>query len=65
MLILKAIPPKSRNKRGQRLFRFEAIWIKEDECDEVVKEAWERGRMLGYQNQFRQCMQECRFSLQS
>ena len=65
MLILKTIPPKSRNKRRQRLFKFEAIWIKEDECDEVMKEAWERGRILGSQNQFRQCMHECRSSLQS
>ena len=43
MLILKAIPPKGRNKRGKRLFRFEAMWLKEDKCDEVVKEAWGRG----------------------
>ena len=43
MLILKALLPKSRNKRRQRLFRFEAMWIKEEECDGVVKEAWERG----------------------
>ena len=63
MLILKAIPPKSRNKRGKQLFRFEAMWLKEDECDEVVKEAWERGQMLGDQNHFGQCMQECRLSL--
>ena len=65
MLILKAIPPRSRNKRRKRLFRFEAMWIKEDECDEVVKNAWERGRILESQNQFRRCLLECRSSLQS
>ena len=43
MLILKALPPKSRNKKRQRLFRFEAMWIKEEECEGVVKEAWEKG----------------------
>lgn len=59
MLILKALPPKSRNKRRQCLFRFEAIWIKEEECDGVVKDAWERGRILGGQNQFGRCMDEC------
>ena len=65
MLILKAIPPKCRNKRGKRLFRFEAMWLKEDECDEVVKEAWGRGQMVGDQNHFGRCMQECCLSLQS
>ena len=63
MLILKALPPTSRNKRRQWLFRFEAMWIKEEECDGVVKEAWERGQNLGSQNQFHQCMNECRSSL--
>ena len=65
MLILKALPPKSRNKRRQHLFRFEATWIKEEECDGVMKEAWERVRILGGQNQFWRCMDECRTSLQS
>ncbi|XP_050290338.1 uncharacterized protein LOC126728582 [Quercus robur] len=64
ILILKTLPPKSRSKR-QRLFRFEAMWIKKDDCAEVVKEAWERGQMLGLQNQFRLCMDECRSALQS
>ena len=60
MLILKALPLSSSNKRRQRLFRFEAMWIKEEECDGVVKEAWERGRTMGNQNQFDKCMIECR-----
>ena len=50
MLILKTLPPKSRNKRRRRLFRFEEMWIKEGGCDGVVEEAWERGRILGGQN---------------
>ena len=65
MLILKASPPRSRNKRRQRLFRFEAMWIKESECDGVVKEAREKGRNLGDLNQFGRCMEECRTFLQS
>ena len=43
MLILKVLPPKNRNKKRKQLFRFEAIWINEEECDGVVKESWERG----------------------
>ena len=39
MLILKVLPPKNRNKKRKRLFRFKAIWINEEECDGVVKES--------------------------
>ena len=65
MLILKALLPKNRNKKRKQLFRFEAMWINEEECDGVVKESWERGRILGGQSQFRRCMDECSSSLQS
>ena len=65
ILILKTLPTKSRNKKRQRLFKFEAMWIKDEECEAVVKEAWEKGRILGDQNQFGRCMDECRSSLQS
>ena len=41
------------------------MWIKEEECDGVLKEAWERGRILEGQNQFGRCMDECSSSLQS
>ena len=41
------------------------MWIKEEICDGVLKEAWERGRILEGQNQFGRCMDECSSSLQS
>ena len=41
------------------------MWINEEKCAGVVKEAWEKGRIRGGQNQIRQCMDEYRSSLQS
>ena len=37
--------PSKRRKR--RLFRFESIWLKDARCEEVVKEDWEEGELVG------------------
>ena len=47
------------------MFRFESMWLKDEQCEEVVFEAWERGKNMGTQNLFKQCMEECRRSLSS
>ena len=47
------------------MFRFESMWLKDEQCEEVVSEAWERGKNMGTQNLFTQCMEECRRSLSS
>nr|POF24132.1 hypothetical protein CFP56_06215 [Quercus suber] len=39
------------------------MWLREDECKDVVNDAWERGRSMGTQHQFTQCLDECRRSL--
>ena len=43
-LHLKSWPCK-RGKR--RLFRFESMWLKDARCEEIVKEAWEEGELVG------------------
>ncbi|XP_075659272.1 uncharacterized protein LOC142629188 [Castanea sativa] len=47
------------------MFRFESMWLKDEQCEAVVSEAWERGISMGSQNLFTQCMDECRRSLSS
>ena len=42
------------------MFRFESMWLKDEQCEEVVSEAWERGKSMGTQHLFTQCMEECR-----
>jgi hypothetical protein len=32
----------SRHRGGDSSFRFEARWLREEGCDEVMKDAWER-----------------------
>ncbi|KAM2626797.1 hypothetical protein TB2_000341 [Malus domestica] len=38
-LILKT---NSESMRGRRVFKFEAFWAKENECDQVVRSCWNR-----------------------
>ena len=37
--------PKCRNYG--KIFRFEAIWLKDESCEDVVKSIWEEGLLLG------------------
>ncbi|KAK9998773.1 hypothetical protein SO802_018376 [Lithocarpus litseifolius] len=65
MLVLKAPRARWRKHWRSKIFRFESMWLKDERCEEVVSEAWERGKNMGTQNLFTQCMDECRRSLSS
>lgn len=41
------------------------MWLKDEQCEEVVSETWEKGKSMGTQHLFTQCMEECRMSLSS
>ena len=65
MLVLKAPRARRRKHRRSKMFRFESMWLKDEQCEEMVSEAWERRKNMGTQNLFTQCMDECRRSLSS
>nr|POF24135.1 hypothetical protein CFP56_06218 [Quercus suber] len=60
---ITSVAPNLRAHRSSKLFRFESMWLRDDECKDVVNDAWERGRSMGIQHQFTQCLDECRRSL--
>ncbi|KAK6151601.1 hypothetical protein DH2020_014236 [Rehmannia glutinosa] len=33
-------PPLSLQKRRRSIFRFEALWIKSEECEKIIKDSW-------------------------
>ena len=44
MLVLKAPQTRRRLRWRPKMFRFESMWLKDEQCEEVVFEAWERGK---------------------
>lgn len=47
ILLLKATNPPQRNYRRAKHFRFEAMWLRDKACSEIVQEAWVRGESMG------------------
>lgn len=43
LLTLKGCPKVKKPKRRRKLFRFEEMWMREEESTEVIEEAWKEG----------------------
>ena len=50
-------------KRGKRMFRFEAFWAKDLECKEIVKQVWERNRFGNPVQRWNEKIEVCRNKL--
>ena len=55
---------EDKNRRGQRMFRFKAMWFCDPQCDEVVQEAWYEGLSKLGRYPFTNCIDICRSRLQ-
>ena len=53
----------TRQERGKRLFRFESMWLKHEQCAGVVQEAWEIGIHMERENTLEYCLEQCRTKL--
>jgi len=47
ILLLKASNPSLQKFRRSKIFRFEAMWLRDEACSEVVQDAWVRGENRG------------------
>ena len=54
---------KSHKRRQKKMFRFEAMWLKDQRCEGVVQAAWEEGLSLGADYTLGKCMEICRTRL--
>ena len=43
MLLLRDFPSRCKATAWSKLFRFEAMWLQDKSCAEVVDKAWEKG----------------------
>ena len=62
VLMLK-LEQATRQPRNRKIFHFEAMWLKHEQCEEVVREAWETGIHMGRENTMEHCLENCRIAL--
>ena len=65
ILLLKASNPPRQKSRRSKLFRFKAMWLRDEACSEVVQEACVRGENRGSQWPIASCLDECQSALMS
>ena len=54
-----------RKRKAKRMFRFEAMWLKDQGCEEVVQKAWEDGMIGSTGSTLESCLEKCRSSLEA
>ena len=54
---------KPRKMKAKKLFRFELIWLKDQRCEEIVKEAWEKGLIMAQEYVLNNYLEKCRSRL--
>nr|POF00302.1 hypothetical protein CFP56_60094 [Quercus suber] len=64
MLCLQWGRDTRNSKRTGKLFRFEAMWLRDPCCPEVVNEAWERGLSISSGFPIHNCLHSCREALE-
>jgi len=63
VLLLRLDQAPCQTKGKAKPFRFEAMWLNHDQCEEVVKAAWEAGEMMGGINPIECCLDNCKIDL--
>lgn len=55
--------PKPRKKKLKKIVRFDLMWLMDQCCKEVIKEAWEDGTVTTSECVLNSCLVKCRFRL--
>lgn len=54
---------QGHQRKKKKLFRFEAMWLTDPRCDEVVIDSWNEGLYKSGGSQFTNCMVNCKEKL--
>nr|POF12078.1 hypothetical protein CFP56_08845 [Quercus suber] len=54
---------KDMGRRRKRLFRFELMWLKDSNSEEVVLEAWREGLIVSTDFPLNMCLESCKLRL--
>lgn len=52
--------PNQRRKKTKKMFRFEAMWLRDQSYEEVVQEVWEEGKLASSGSTWVNCIERCR-----
>ena len=63
VLLLRLDQAPRQTKGRAKIFRFESMWLKHDQCEGVVKETWEAGLWMQGTNPIEGCLESCRRAL--
>ena len=64
-LVLHLVRKKNRNKKPKKTFRFESMWLRDQRCEELVKAAWEEGKVTSTGSTLGNCLGKCHASLEA
>ncbi|KAL0011877.1 hypothetical protein SO802_006985, partial [Lithocarpus litseifolius] len=56
---------KWRKRKHWKTFRFESMWLRDQRCEEVVKKAWEDGKMISTGDVLENCLGQCCVNLEA
>lgn len=57
--------PNQRRKKTKKMFRFEAMWLRDQSYEEVVQEVWEEGKLASSGSTWVNCIERCRSHLEA
>ena len=61
-LMLRTNQRLHRSKHKKQ-FRFESIWLKDEKCGDIVRQTWAEGMLMGVDNSFSICIDNCHEAL--
>ena len=62
--LLLRLERRVSKKKMKKLFRFESMWLKEPQCEEIVQKAWSDGVMVQSEFPLVSCINHCRMQLE-
>ena len=65
LLLRMTQKPRKMKTKIEKMFRFESMWLKDQRCEEVVKDTWEERLVTSSEHVQVTCLDKCRTSFKA